>query len=297
MAGLDIKAAAAGEIRSVKSAERVFDVLEVVSASPNGENFMQLSKLLGIPKSSLHALLDVMVRRQYLEIDGEAGRYTLGVRTLEVGQAFVRRHDLIEVARQAMTSLVAEINETAQLARLSGRENVYLARVDSSHALRLLSEPGTRLPAHATGVGKALLAQLDHSDIVSRFGSGALPSYTATTHRTVASLEDELGRTRARGFAIDNEEYTPGVFCLAVPVFGHSGEALASMSVSVPVSRASRMALCTILARLAQHSLAVSQRMGALRPDPKLAELADQNAARKGIEALVTSPIYRLPFD
>ena len=129
-----------------------------------------------------------------------------------------------------MTSLVAEVNETAQLARLSGRENVYLARVDSSHALRLLSEPGTRLPAHATGVGKALLAQLSEGEILSLFGSGALPGYTPTTHRTVAALKDELGRTRARGFAIDNEEYTPGVFCLAVPVYGHSGEALASIS-------------------------------------------------------------------
>ncbi|MSU90856.1 helix-turn-helix domain-containing protein [Rhodobacteraceae bacterium 2CG4] len=285
---------AAAEPRSVKSAERVLDILELAIAKDHGVSFMELTAALSIPKSSLHALLDVMVRRQYLEPMSDTRRYTLGIRTLEAGEAYMRTHDMIDVARQAMQALVAEVNETTQLARLSGRENVYLARVDSSHALRLLSETGRRLQAHATGVGKALLAQMPEDQVQALYDEPELPVYTGTTIATPEALSEELERTRRRGFAIDNQEYTPGVFCLAVPVFGQRGTAEVSLSVSVPLTRVSKSALTQILARLASTSLEISRRTGNPADNTKLVALSDPDMAAAQIEALAASPHYGL---
>lgn len=280
--------------RSVKSAERVLDILEHVAPRRAGVGFAQLARDLAIPKSSLHALLEVMTQRGYLELDGETRRYRLGVRVWEAGQAYPRHHDLLEEARGMLRALVARVNETAQLARLSGADNVYLAKEESSHPLRLQSEAGSRLPAHATGVGKALLARLPPDEVARRLGGPALPVFTPTTHATLAALAEELALTRARGFAIDNEECTPGVFCLAVPIYDASGAAPMAVSVSVPTARLAADRLAAILCALARGALSVSERTGAACPDAALARLAEPEAAAAAIGALLTSGRYRL---
>lgn len=109
--------------RSVKSAARVFDGLEYLAPLPQGAGFMQIGAALGIPKSSLHALLDAMPHRGYLVRDPERRRYRLGLRVWEAGQACPRHHDLLDVAREVLRATVAVVNETAQLAQLSGAEN------------------------------------------------------------------------------------------------------------------------------------------------------------------------------
>ncbi len=286
-----------GEARSVKSAERVFDVLERVMQVRGGESFMQIGKAL---EDSEEQPLRAARRDGATPVPGtstpKSRQYRLGLRTLELGQAYLRGQDLVETARQAMEVLVAEVNETAQLARLASADNVYLARVESSHALRLQSEPGTRLPAQATGIGKALLSLLSGAEIEELFGTGALPAYSPTSLRTVAALNEELELTRRRGFALDNEEYTPGVFCLAVPVYEAPGRAQCAVSVSIPVTRVEAGALARILAKLAECSLSVSRRMGAGQPDPVLAQLADTQAAAERIAELRASGRYKFSF-
>lgn len=282
--------------RSVKSAERVLDLLETIGTLPQGGTFSGLSTTLNIPKSSLHALLDVLTTRGYVALDATTRRYSLGVRAWETGQAYQRHHSVIGVAEPVLAGIVARINETAQLARLVGSENVYLAKVDSSHALRLQSEVGTRLSAHATGVGKALLAQLGDDEVKARFPGPDLPVHTVNTLATTKTLLAELAATRARGFAIDNEEYTPGVFCIAVPVHAGEDRASTAISVTVPVSRATIDGLATALVLLAEGSLAISERCGSRRPDPQLHELCKPKAAAAALADMAGSGQYRLGF-
>lgn len=280
--------------RSVKSAGRVLDIVEFLGPRPGGVGFPELGRALAIPKSSLHALLAVLTGRGWLELDVETRRYRLGIRAWEAGQAFPRHHDVFDAARAMLRDLVARVNETAQLAVLSGTDNVYLAKEESSHPLRLQSEAGARLPAHTTGVGKALLARLADAEVASRLGGPALAVFTATTHASLPALLAELAATRARGFAIDNEECTPGVFCLAVPIFDHAGKAAMAASVAVPTSRITPDRLALILGELARGSLAVAARTGAPCPDAALARLADPGAAAAAIRALLASGSYRL---
>jgi len=285
---------AAGE-RTVKSAARVLDILEHVAPRAGGAGFPELARALAIPKSSLHALLELMTGRGWLDLDAETRRYRLGIRVWEAGQAFPRHHDLLDVARAMLRDLVAAVNETAQLAVLSGAENVYLAKEESSHPLRLQSEAGARLPAHATGVGKALLARLADAEVAARLGGPALAAFTANTHASLPALLEELAATRARGFAIDNEECAPGVFCLAVPVYDHAGKAAMAVSVAVPTSRLAPDRLAGILCALARGSLAVAARTGTPVPDPALARLADPAAAAAAIGVLLATGGSRPP--
>ena len=283
--------------RTVKSAERVFDLIEAIGGTRDGMTFPAIQAALGIPKSSLFALLEGAAARGYLEQDADSRRWRLGVRTWEAGQAYARQHALVRDAEAVMRDVAASINETIQLARLDGNENVYIAKVDSTHPLRLQSEVGARLLAHATGLGKALLAQLPEADVRARFAAGGLPRMTGNTLTSFEALFAELAATRARGFGIDNAEYTHGVFCLAVPVRVGPGPASLAVSITVPTLRASVDGLAAALAALARASLEIAARAGGPAPDPRLAGLVSEDAARAAIVALHRCGRYRLPFE
>jgi DNA-binding IclR family transcriptional regulator len=280
--------------RSVKSAERVLILLETIGMTAEGTTFSQLNTELNIPKSSLHALLEVLTSRDYVEFDPESRRYTLGIRVWETGFAYHRHHGILKQAQEVLEKIVDRVNETVQFAKLVGSENVYLAKVDSTHALRLQSDVGTRLSAHATGIGKALLAQLDEDEVRRRFPGPDLRVYTRNTIPTLAGLLDELAEIRRRGFAIDNEEYTAGVFCMAVPVFDNAGKATTALSITVPLLRAARDELAEMLAAIAGGSLQITARVGGKAADPVLARLADPKIAADRIAELLASGRYRL---
>ena len=125
-----------------------------------------------------------------------------------------------------------------QLAVLDGFENVYVAKVESSHHLRLQSEVGGRLPAYATGLGKVLLAGLPPVEFERRLATVHLQPFTEATITDPDVLRVRLAEIRTRGYGLDEGEYTVGVFCVAVPVLGAGGDTVAAVSSSVPTVRA-----------------------------------------------------------
>jgi DNA-binding IclR family transcriptional regulator len=284
-------------IRRVKSAERVLDLLEIFGANAGGVSFARLVQLLGIPKSSLFALVETMEARGYIVLNSESRKYTLSIRTWEIGQAFQRNNNILEHADAILVGVVEAVNETAQLAKLVGNECVYLAKKESTHPLRLQSDVGMRLQAHATGVGKAMLAQLDDADVSELFETTALPVFTPQTLVDMTILLTDLSATRARGFAVDNEEYTPGVFCLAVPIYEALGNATAALSVTVPITRATPDGLAGLLAAISRGSCEMSTRLGRIQLDPMLMKLSDPAAAAIAISTLIFSGRYNLNFE
>jgi DNA-binding IclR family transcriptional regulator len=223
----------------VKSASRVLDLIELLTRSPEGMQFTDLLDATGWPRSSLHGLLRTMSDRGHLDLDDATGRYRIGLRLWEAGQAFLRALDLASVSRPHLERARDLINETVQLAILDGIENVYVAKVESSHHLRLQSEVGGRLPAYATGLGKVLLAGLPPVEFERRLAAVDLHPFTDATITDPDVLRVRLAEIRARGYGLDEGEYTVGVFCVAVPVRGAGGETVAAVSSSVPTVRAS----------------------------------------------------------
>lgn len=227
-------------METVKSAHRALLILELLTAIESEATFTDIADRLGLPRSSVSGLLRTMTEAGWLQLDPRARTYSLGIRTLEAGNAYQRSFDLPTRALPIMTAVRDELNEVVQLSILDDRFNVYIAKVEGSHALRLASEVGRRLPAHATGLGKAILAYLDHADLIRRFAGVEFESYSANTITSMAALEAELRRVRRQGFAIDNEEYSLGVRCVAAPVRDHAGTVFCAMSVSAPLIRFDR---------------------------------------------------------
>lgn len=262
---------------------RALDILDALATRPAGLGFADLGRVLAVPKSSLHELLAVLVERRYLEFDAMTRTYTLGIRAWETGQGYLRHHELVDVARPIMEQIVQRINETVQLAVLDGIENVYLAKVDCTHPLRLQSEVGRRLYAHGTGLGKVLLAALSEDECRARLRGRRLPGFTPRTITTVPQILEELARVRAQGFALDNEEYTPGLRCIAVPLRSPHGTAGAAMSVSIPVLRAHQSQMVQALAILAESALEIARRLGTPEDDPRLIRLSAPDQAQRAL--------------
>lgn len=241
------------EFRPVKSAYRALDVLEAVAAGP--ATLSELSRLLDIPKSSLHGLMRTLTERGWVQSFEGGARYRLGLRALQVGARFAEEDETVARVAGVLDRLAATTGETVQQGRLDGAEVVYLAKRDSPHPVRLISSIGSRLPAHTTALGKALLAARGDKEVRALLPR-PLPWLTARTHTTWKALAADLAATRARGYAVDEGEAMEGLHCFAVtvpPLAGH-GPPTDAVSVSVPVFRLDRAREATIVAALFESS-------------------------------------------
>jgi IclR family KDG regulon transcriptional repressor len=221
----------------VKSARRVLDVVEFLASRPGGASFPVLGEQLKLPKSSLHSLLMTLTDRGWIYLDESSRQYRLGMRVWQVAQNFVYLDSLAQLSRTHLTAARDELNETVQLAVLDGIDNVYIAKVEADHPLRLVSHVGSRLPAYATGLGKVLLAGLEPAELRRRMAGATFTRFTERTITRLDELEQRLAEIRARGYGEDEGEYTPGVYCVAVPVSAEDSVPVAAMSCSIPSAR------------------------------------------------------------
>jgi DNA-binding IclR family transcriptional regulator len=231
----------ARDFRPVKSAYRALDVLEVIAAT-GPASISELSRRLGIPKSSLHGLVHTLTDRGWVAVDDGGVRYRLGLRALQVGTRFVDEDETVSQVAPSLDRLAALTGETVQHARLDRDQVVYLAKRDTAHPVRIISSIGTRLPAHATALGKALLAARD-DDEVHRLLRPPLPALTSRTLTDPEALTANLRHTRSRGYAVDEGEAADGLRCFAVAVPAGGGRRGSdrpptdAISVSVPAFR------------------------------------------------------------
>jgi len=221
----------------VKSADRTLDVLEALADARAPKGLGELARDLRIPKSSLHGILRTLVQRGWVEADETGNRFSLGLKALRVGAAYVDRDDTVTRAQPVLDWISKELGEAVHLGRLDGSDVVYLAKRESVHPLRLYSAIGRRLPAHATALGKALLATHPRDEV-----EALLPDeLVALTHNTITDrhvLLAELEQSRRVGYATDNEENSEGIRCFAVAVSPNlPGPATDAISVSIPTFR------------------------------------------------------------
>jgi IclR family KDG regulon transcriptional repressor len=245
-----------------KSADRALQVLEYLATVPNGTTFSDIAKSLSLPKSSAHELLSVMTERSFVEFNPTTKSYRLGIRTWELGQAFVAHRDLITEARPVLSAISSNLDETVQISVLDGFEEVYLDRVDSSQPLRVQAIIGSRAPAHTTALGKVLLSDRREGDLLAGLRGRKLDAMTGNTITATDQLILELRWVRANGFAVDNEEYAVGLRCVAAPIRDHSGAVIAAASVAMPITRANADQLTDALLALVRATTDISRKLG-----------------------------------
>lgn len=226
----------AAEPAGVKSARRTVELLETFAAQDAWLSLSDLHARTGFPRSSLHGLLRTLYEAGWLEAEPGTARYRLGVRALICGTAYLDRDPAIPYATEALESVRERTGFTAHYARRDGAEVVYLETRESRHSTHLVSRVGRTLPAYATALGKALLAELTHREIAELLPA-ELPALTPHTITSLDALLAECERTRERGYAAEAEEGTPGVRCVAA-VVPYRIPATDAMSCSIPVGDA-----------------------------------------------------------
>jgi IclR family acetate operon transcriptional repressor len=217
----------------VQSVHRALDLMEIVAAAGGHLAIGEIAAASDIPLPTIHRLLQTLVERGYMR-QMPNRRYALGFRHVSLG---AMASSMVGADTDAiLAELVSELGETANVAILSGAHAEYVAQVPSRHAMRMFTEVGRQVELHCSGVGKALLAQLDDDQVRSVVRRVGLPGYTPHTLTTESALFAELAEIRRRGYAIDQEEKESGVRCVAVPI---KSEMLSWMAVSVsgPVTR------------------------------------------------------------
>ncbi|GHG51802.1 IclR family transcriptional regulator [Sinomonas cellulolyticus] len=216
----------------VQSVERVFELLELITDAGGDVTLSELSSSTELPLPTIHRLLRTLVSLGYVR-QLPNRRYALGPRLIRLGEGANKQ--LGALARPQLQMLVERLGETANMAVLDSDMVIYVAQVPSPHAMRMFTEVGRRAHTHDTGVGKAILAQLDDEQVRSIVAHQGMPTPTTYSLGDVDSLLSDLDKTRARGYAIDEQEQEIGVRCFSMAV-PHAPTPTA-ISVSGPVSR------------------------------------------------------------
>jgi len=221
------------ESRGVQSVNRALDVVEVVVDRGGQLSIAEIAAATGLPLPTAHRLLQTLMGRGYMH-QLPNRQYALGFRLIPLGAAAGRR--LADQAGSVLADLVTATGESANLAVLSGDHAEYVAQVPSRHSMRMFTEVGRRVELHCTGVGKAMLAQLDPADVTEIVRRVGMPAYTPHTVTGEAALLAELETIRDRGYALDEQEQELGVRCASVAV-PHPSFGWSAVSVSGPVTR------------------------------------------------------------
>jgi IclR family transcriptional regulator, acetate operon repressor len=241
-AGLAERVTVADEDESpVASIDRALRILTVIGGASRGLSLDELSAALTIPKSSLHRILAALKYRRFISQPEPGGSYFLGTELLATAFRFWDMLDLRALIHPLLARLTGELNETTHMAVLDGAEVVYQDKLESSHSIKLSSVIGGRNPAHATGVGKALLAWTYPTDQAVKAWATVWAPLATPTRRTITSaprLAEELALVRQRGYALDLEENEPDVRCAAVPIFLGRPVPVAAVSVTMLGTRA-----------------------------------------------------------
>lgn len=246
---------------TIHALTRAVDVLDAL-AQAGGLSLSELAARLDQSPSTLYRVLTTLEPRGIVELDTAAQSWHIGPAAFRIGATFLRRTGLVERSRQAMRTLMEDTGETANLGVEKGGQVVFVSQVETHESIRAFFPPGTQAAMHASGIGKALLGQYSEDRLRRFLSVHPLTRYTDQTITDAAALRAELAAIRRAGFALDNEERTGGMRCVAAPVFDQHGEAVAGISVSGPLHRMGDDHIATVGAKVVRVARELSRNLG-----------------------------------
>ena len=221
----------------VQSLVRALALVNRIAAADEGLTLTELAQQVGLSSSTAHRLLTTLEQERYVQFDAERRLWSVGVQAFVAGSAFLKTRSLVGAARPHMRALMEESEETVNLAIEDEAEAIYLAQVECRQMMRAFARPGGRVPLHCSSVGKALLSAMPDTRLARVLHRHGLPRVTLKTLTTTPALRADLVVSRARGYAIDDEEHAVGLRCIAAVVFNENAEAVGAVSLSGPMAR------------------------------------------------------------
>jgi IclR family acetate operon transcriptional repressor len=216
---------------------RLFALLETVASKDQFFSLQSLAEETNIPKPTLHRMLQQLESAGLLERSGDSRQYGTGVRLRKLAENLLLNDTFHGARHGVLRSLVNEVGESCNLTALSGSEVMYLDRVETAAPLRFYLHSGSRVPVHCSASGKLFLAGMSPSQRQRLLGHASLEAFTPKTLTNLDALEEEIKQVKRQGFALDNEEFLPGLMCVAVLVPSASGRSNLCVAVQAPIMR------------------------------------------------------------
>jgi IclR family transcriptional regulator, acetate operon repressor len=218
-------------------AMRLFSLLEVIASRDQLYSLQGLVDETGLPKPTLHRMLQQLEAGGLLQRQDDGRHYSTGVRLRRLAEKLLLNNSFHGAQHAVLRRLVEEVGESCNLTALSGSEVVYLDRVETAAPLRFYLHSGSRVPVHCSASGKLFLSQMSPAQRRRLLAHGPLEAYTPKTLTDLEALEVEVQRVKADGYSFDNEEFLPGLLCVAVLVPNAAGRSNLGIAVQAPIMR------------------------------------------------------------
>lgn len=219
----------------IQSIERGFSVLLAFDADRSNPTLAELATATGLSRPAVRRILLTLQRLGY--VHGAAGRWTLTPRVLSIGQHYSSSHGMIETAQPHLRRLAEQTDESASLAALDGTEVVYIGRVSVRRIMRIDVSVGSRVPAHATSMGRAMLAWSPREHVEKIIADSGLRAYTKHTVTDATEFRRALRQVREQGWSLVAEELEEGLLSVSAPILDQSGEVVAALASSTSSGR------------------------------------------------------------
>lgn len=262
----------------VRALERGLQVLGAFADGLSQASLQELHQQLGLNKATLLRLLDVLHRAGFVDHDPESGKYRLGVRAFEVGNAYLANLPIEQLAQPYLQDLSEQTGQTSNLGVLAGHEVVHVATVVPDRPLRFHTRVGFRDALHWTALGKLLAAHMEPDELQDYLTRAPFPRRTPSTITDAPAFLAELDQVREAGFAEDREESVAGLRCLAAPICDATGRVVAAVSISGLAHEFGDAQRSTLAEAVLRSARAISRRLGST-PDRAAANPATAPAA------------------
>src|ERR1700730_4440803 len=249
----------------VKSLIKAVRILEALGDCPGGLGITELSGILQFPKSTVYRLIATLETVGYVFFDVPTSKYVLGSRVAKLGEQLSQQFPLLTFGVPALERLTRECKEASHLAIMEGTEVVYISHEEITEPIRVSFGMGHRAPVYCTAGGKVFLAGLSNSGILTLYKNKR--QFEQRTRRTLTSLKDllfEIANVRKVGIAYDNEEYAPGLCCIAATVRDFSSRTIAAISLSMMKHRMTAERKAIFKEALLRTSVELSEKLGFL---------------------------------
>lgn len=247
----------------VKSVSKVLDLLEHIGAAKGPTSVSDIARATSFNVSTTFRLLQTLAARGYVEQQSVDRSYVLGPRIFQLGSAYLEGSDLVGLVRPHLEALRDALAETMYLTIFRQGENILLCKADGQHVVSASARAVEREPSYCTASGKVLLSGLAADELAKYMAGVRLEARTPQTIATKSKLRRELETVGRQGYALDLEEYAPGLCCVSVPL-RHPGDGTvkAAISVAMPKSRFKRSDAAWWVAQLQARSTLVSRQLG-----------------------------------
>jgi len=221
----------------IQAVDHALDLLEQFHDDVDELGVTELSKRLKLHKNNVFRLLATLESRSYIEQNKVTENYRLGLKTLELGQTFIKQMGLLRQSRPILEWLVKECNETSYVAILKEFHIVYLEVVETDLTVRVVPRVGARLPAYCTAAGKIQMAYMTEEELENYLPNKELKRNTPNTITDKEDFKRHLKDVAEMGYAVDNEELDVGVKCVGAPIRDYTRRIVGAVSISGPSMR------------------------------------------------------------